>query len=391
MRLLFLLAPLLLAYNSGQTQKITEHTVHSDLLDMDRELLVYTPWQLEEYDDAKLNVIYVFDAQSRSLFDLVHATVELYAPGPMPFMVVGIKSPYIEDRQWSRNTEMLPPADNPEWLERYNGYAGKSDSLLLFVEQELLPWVEAHYPTLPRRVAVGHSNGANLILHAMVTRPAIFTDYLAFSPNFAYDDQQLLRRLKTYRVAPLPYRPFLYVSRGNEGPDTGFPGWDTAATAGWQQLDSLKRAGGLDIVTEAFPDQSHMKAFVRALPSALEQFFISAFQNGENTIAYLKLLEEGYRPLNPDLTNGLAYFAHQGGNTEAALEILDFSVERFPHDSNLRDSQGEMLQALGRMEEARRAYEAALSVLETGRAGMKEEDYLQTKAYYENRLAELDN
>ncbi len=163
MRLFYLFFLLLLTTSLGHAQKITEHTIHSDVLDMDRELLVYTPWQLEEFDDAKVNVIYVFDAQARSFFDLVHATVDLYGPGPMPFLVVGVKSPYIADRQWNRNTEMLPAPDNPEWIERYNGYAGKADSLLLFLERELLPWVDDNYPTLPRRVAVGHSNGANYV------------------------------------------------------------------------------------------------------------------------------------------------------------------------------------------------------------------------------------
>ena len=392
MRLFYLSALLLLITSFSHAQKIEEHTLHSDLLGMDRELLVYTPWQLEEYDDAKLNVIYVFDAQARSLFDLVHATVDLYGPAPMPFMVVGVKSPYIEERQWNRNTEMLPAPDDPAWVERYGGYAGKADSLLLFMKQELMPWVDATYPTLPRRVAVGHSNGATLILHAMVTQPGIFTDYLAFSPNFAYDDQQISRRLQTYKGVQRPYPPFVYVSSGNEGAGTGFNGWDTAAKAGWQQLDSLSKAGEIDLVTEALPGQGHMKSYVRALPSALEQFFSSAFQNASHAVGYLKLIEdEGHRSLNAGLVNGLAYFAHRDGKTEAGLGILAFAVERFPDDSNLLDSQGELLQSLGRVEEARVAYEAALSVLAAEHSNMSEEDYQQTKAYYEERLLKLDD
>ena len=387
---LFCFSFLLLLSHLGHAQRITEDTLHSDLLDMDRELIIYTPWQLEEFDDTKLNVIYVFDAQARSLFDLVHATVDLYGPGPMPFMVVGIKSPFLRDRQWSRNTEMLPAPDNPEWIERYGGYAGKADSMLLFLEQELLPWVDEHYPTLPRRVAIGHSNGANLILHAMVTKPAIFTDYLAFSPNFAYDDQQIVRRLKTYDPPQLPYHPFLYVSRGNEADTTGFYGWDAAADIGWQQLDSLAQTGKMDILTESFPDQTHMKAFVRALPSALEHFFASAFQSGDNAVAYLKQLEkDGHRSLNSNLVNGMAYFANQDGHHDDALKILAFAVERFPEDSNLRDSQGEILQSLDRTEEARTAYEAALSVLEVERGDLNEEDYLRRKEGYEARLTKL--
>ena len=381
---------LLLLSHLSYAQKITKDTLHSDLLDMDRELIIYTPWQLDEFDDARLPVIYVFDAEARSLFDLVHATVDLYGAGPMPFMVVGVKSPFIKDRHWNRNTEMLPAPDNPEWIERYGGYAGKADSMLLFLEQELLPWVDEHYPTLPRRVAIGHSNGANLILQAMLTRPGIFTDYLAFSPNFTYDDRQIGRRLETYVPPPLPYQPFLYVSRGNETDTTGFYGWDAAADAGWHQLDSLAQTGKMDILTEAFPDQTHMKAFVRALPSALEHFFTSAFQDGDNAVAYLKQLEQqGHRSLNPNLVNGMAYYASQDGYHADALKILAFAVERFPDDSNLRDSQGEILQLLDRTEEARTAYEAALSVLEVERSNLSKEEYLRKRESYETRLTRL--
>ncbi len=174
------------------------------------------------------------------------------------------------------------------------------------------------------------------------------------------------------------------------GPATGFNGWDTAADAGWERLDSLSQTGKMGIVMEAFPEQSHMKSFVRALPSALEHFFAGAFQDGDNAVAYLKQLEtEGHRSLNPNLVNGMAYFANKDGNTEGALTILNFAVARFPDDSNLRDSQGEMLQSLGRIKEARLAYEAAISVLAAGRSGMEEEEYLRTKAYYEKHLLDL--
>ena len=384
------LSLLLTCATTLSAQTIIRDTLHSQILNMDRELIIYKPWQLEEIDGAKVNVIYVFDAQSRALFDLVHATVNLYGSNSMPFMVVGVASPYIRDRKWNRNTEFLPMPEHKEWIDRFGGFAGKADSLIQFLGDELIPYIDDKYPTLPRRLAIGHSNGGNMILHALFTRPGVFTDYLAFSPNWSYDYRQIVRGLKQFQAPDASYRPFLYVNRGNESPKTGFWGWDTGGDVAYRVLDSLAQTENMDIVTEAFPEQSHMKTYVRGLPSALEQFFASAFGNVENLSGYLDQLEAGkHLDVNADLVNDLAYDAFWGGNAETGNAIVEMGIARFPTDSNLHDSHGEMLEALERKDDAKRAYETALTTLEKEKAQLSKEDYDGKKKAYQQRLTDL--
>lgn len=138
-------------------------------------------------------------------------------------------------------------------------------------------------------------------------------------------------------------------------------------------------------------DQTHMKSFLRGLPEGLEQSFHEAFQDGENAVAYLKLLEEeGHRELNPNLVNGMPYFAFGDGHTEDALAIIDYASERFPDDSNLHDSRGEFLVALDRKEEAGAAITRALELLEAERSKLKPDDYAGKQEMYTEHLEELE-
>jgi pimeloyl-ACP methyl ester carboxylesterase len=57
-----------------------------------------------------------------------------------------------------------------------------------YLAEELIPWVEQRYRTVPERVVFGHSLSASFVVHTLLNRPALFSGYIAVSaPLWRYD------------------------------------------------------------------------------------------------------------------------------------------------------------------------------------------------------------
>ena len=114
----------------------------------ERQVLIYTPNNYPNFDQTYYDVIYVFDAQDRTMFDLVHCLLNI-ACKPDPdggkstnFIIVGICSPTLWDINYFRNHDYLPmPLHGNTGLFKEGYYYGKSPDLKKFVKNELMPYV----------------------------------------------------------------------------------------------------------------------------------------------------------------------------------------------------------------------------------------------------------
>ena len=153
---------------AGQAQvpleSVKELTMKSEYFNHERQLLIYTPDNYPNFDQTYYDVIYVFDAQDRTMFDLVHCLLNI-ACKPDPdggkstnFIIVGICSPTLWDINYFRNHDYLPmPLHGNNGLFKEGYYYGKSPDLKKFVKNELMPYVKTHYRTSGRSLAIGHS------------------------------------------------------------------------------------------------------------------------------------------------------------------------------------------------------------------------------------------
>ena len=86
----------------------------SEFFNHERQVLIYTPVGYQQYDQTYYDVIYVFDAQDRTMFDLVHCLLNIACkPDPdggrsQSFIIVGICSPNLWDINYFRNHDYLP-------------------------------------------------------------------------------------------------------------------------------------------------------------------------------------------------------------------------------------------------------------------------------------------
>lgn len=158
-------------------------------------------------------------------------------------LVVGIGYPGEADFHVAqRLRDYTPSVSRPEAAAEEGG----ADRLLDFIEQQLKPLVASRYPVDPARQALfGHSLGGLFVLHALSTRPASFSTYLASSPSIWWDRHRVMNRLPALERTAADLRPQVQISVGalEDDPPAGpIPADIRALLADRQMVAPARRA-----------------------------------------------------------------------------------------------------------------------------------------------------
>ena len=250
--------------------KVEEIIFESKELDQTRQVLVYTPANYSFNKLGYYNVIYVFDANDRPLFDATNGIVNMMADGSQDFIVVGIKSTFIEEKMYGRNHDLLP-SDTKRNLGPKSG--GNAEAFLAYMKNEVVPYIESNYRTLPHRTVVGHSLGGSFVVYAMLHEPELFDNYIALSPNLADDDQRLVRGLQNFDSGQFDGTKFLYLSNANEY--EAYPAWKSANENAFRIVREKLVTDHFKAVMESYPEEGHRSGFVPGFTSAMRTYLDS--------------------------------------------------------------------------------------------------------------------
>ncbi|MCT4673746.1 MAG: alpha/beta hydrolase-fold protein [Prolixibacteraceae bacterium] len=259
-----------LAYGQ-QIAEVKSVTIKSKNLKQKRELLIYLPVGYNENKYTHYDVIYIFDAQNRMLFDYVHSILGFQDHGDKEFIIVGITSPYYEKTDYARNNDMLPAPRYTEPKEFYNGYSGNANNFLNFIEKEVISYINHHYRTLGNNIAIGHSLSASLVIYSILQKPNMFNDIIAISPNLAFDKGRLIEDLLQYDYSKIKPHGFLYTSMANEGIEYWKP-WKPAYKKFRKYIkDSLDKV--YEYTYAEFPKRNHWTTYPASVQTALKRYF----------------------------------------------------------------------------------------------------------------------
>lgn len=134
-----------------------------------------------------------------------------------------------------------------------------------YLAEELIPWVEQYYRTVPERVVFGHSLSASFVVHTLLNRPALFRGYVAASaPLWRYDSLARDMRLGLARAAQAGAAVYLTVGE-----------LETDSIRGGMQrfADALRTAPTGQAPASTFSallDEDHNSTPLRSLYNALE-------------------------------------------------------------------------------------------------------------------------
>lgn len=197
-------------------------TLTSSVLGERRQADVFVPTQ-PAGSTARFPVLYTLDGEV-SFVHTVSAASMLSGQEEMPQAIV------VAVRNVDRERDFIPAATNPANVPSDLATAGGADRFLAFLEQELIPYINAHYPTQPYRVLIGHSFGGLFAVHALTERPALFQGYVALEPSLWWDAGTQTTRLLARLARPETGLVRLVVAEG-VGRERMGPRWPEVAKA----------------------------------------------------------------------------------------------------------------------------------------------------------------
>jgi predicted alpha/beta superfamily hydrolase len=192
---------------------------HSRYLERDRTVLVYLPPGYDASTADRYPVLYLHDGQN--IFDRAtsfgeewqvdESAQELITAGEIePLIVVGIYN------SGDHRVDEYTPTP-----EAKNGRGGHADDYGRMLVEELKPFIDSTYKTLPGagNTAIGGSSlGGLLTLHLGLRYPLAFSKLAILSPSVWWDGRVILREVESL-TAKLPLRIWLDAGTA-EGVDT---------------------------------------------------------------------------------------------------------------------------------------------------------------------------
>jgi predicted alpha/beta superfamily hydrolase len=365
---------------------VTHVRVHSNVYNVDRDISVWLPTGLPK-TGVRYAVLVFPDAEEKVQFRSALANIDFLVNRGLvpPIMVLGV--PFLKNR-----IHELTPAATGATAQNYPA-AGGADQTLQFIADELLPWADAHYPTLPVHILVGHSAGGLLALEAMVARPDLFRVLIALSPVLYWNDGAYGNDVAARIVADTQRDRTLFVASGGleagglEGPID--PATTKFAERLRDLLDSTHNTRLSFARREYAKDQHNMTplpGLIDGLRMAFEPMVVpidSIFlqlieKHVEDSAAIHQIardLESRYNaaaaslgipaPFPERSLDVLGGYSLQVKQPALAVSLLRQNLDRYPHSANAHESLGEALAAVADTSRAVAELRAAITLAQT--------------------------
>ena len=196
------------AVRSTEVTFATHYRWTSPALGQDRSIYVWKPPLLP---GQRAPVLYVLDGGLDQDFPHIAGLAQLATVNNnfTPPIVVGIATQ-------NRKRELTAPPTDPRFAAAGEPWGG-APAFRSYLVDEVLPFVQAHYPVSGQRVLAGESAAALFVVETWLRTPTHFTGYIAISPSLWYDAQLLAKQaaalLATHPAPP----PRIYLTNADEG------------------------------------------------------------------------------------------------------------------------------------------------------------------------------
>lgn len=170
-------------FNTG-----SEQTLSSKIMGQERKVWIHIPNSNggnKIKDKGRYPVIYLLDGSEN--FNTVVSITEHMSESSLcpPMIVVGIlPSNRVSDLTIGTDKE-LP------------GVVGNGEKFMSFIEKELIPYIDATYPTTTYKTFIGHSLGGLTVMNTFLHQPDLFNSYVSLDGSLWWDNQKTVKEAKT--------------------------------------------------------------------------------------------------------------------------------------------------------------------------------------------------
>ena len=281
--------------------------------------------------------------------------------------------------------------------------SGGGDNFIAFIEKEVIPYVNANYPTTSYKMLIGHSLGGLIVMDVAMNHTNLFNAYVAIDPSMWWDKSKLLKEItKSYATKKMD-GVSLYLACANtmeDGMTTTTVRKDTSkltehirAILETNDLLNKDKNSKLKYLFKYYDKDDHGSVPLIAEYDALHFIFdfynlklsTSEFMNMNKDVItkiekhYAKVSEKfGYTVLVPEtMANSMGYALTSQKKYDEAEYIFQLNIKNYPGSANVYDSMGDCYLAKGDKEKAIANFKKALSI---------NSNFIETKSKLEKLL-----
>ena len=338
-------------------------------------------------------VIYLLDGDE-NFNDIVSMTEFMSNAGICPPMiVVGIL-------HQSRMAELTFGTD-----KETPGVVGNGEKFILYLEKELMPYIESNYPTASYKIFIGHSVGGLAVVNTLIHHQNLFNAYISLDAALWWNNQQIVKDAKVILANNNYKGKTLFMALANrmeKGMDTLAVQKDT--TEGTELIRS-----NLEFVKDIFKNKTNQLRFqhkfyenddhssVRLIGEydalrfifdyyklkiynselndpdfKLDSLLVTHYKNVSDQIGYL------IKPAESQV-NGLGYYMLNQKQFMKAEALFKLNIINYPGAANCYDGLGDLYLAKGDKAKAIESFKKTLTLKPIPETKQKLETLLKEK------------
>jgi hypothetical protein len=246
--------------------------------------------------------------------------------------------------------------------------SGRAPAVLRFLQEELVPWIDARYRTRPLRIGFGSSSSAIFAIYALFSAPDLFRSAIAAGPMFAeFDYARVSAILEAALARRAANAAVLFYTQGDQPELTS----DLRSFEAMLKRHAASGRGALRWAFDPEPGENHGSLAQKTLHDGLRTLFSDWAQLSE------RMADEGIGAIKAHKARLAAFFGYDIGLGRAAyapvrarltrekrydllVELLKLASEDRPDDYYSYLSLAIAHQQAGQLREAAAAYETAI-------------------------------
>lgn len=370
-------------------------SVQSKILGEQRKIWVHVPDRADNSTE-RYPVVYVLDGDGHfsSVVGMIQQLSTINGNMMCPKMiVVGIPN---TDRTRDLTPTHIDPRFDPDppyvtiTDSAFMKTSGGGENFIAFLEKELMPYIEAKYPTAPYKMLIGHSFGGLAVMQTFVHHTHLFDAYICIDPSMWWDKQKLLKQTEKALAERKFEGKSLYLGIANtmdSGMDINTMLKDAAPETKhirsiWalQAAFEINKQNSLKYRCKYYPDDTHGSAPLITTYDALRFIFdfypleFSFKDFTDSTTAFADKFQHHFAQLskkmgyeikpNQDDINYFGYDALGKKQFKRAERFFKINVDNYPESFNVYDSYGDYFIAIGDKANAAIQLKKALAIKE---------------------------
>jgi uncharacterized protein len=358
----------------------TIDSIQSKILNEKRKFRIYVPTASSEsaYGKQRYPIIYSIDGDE-NYFTMLAGTVRylstIYEPVIPEYIVVNIM-----DTDRTRDCTPTHRAYDP-----YYATSGGSENFISFIEKELIPYIDAKYPTTTNRTITGGSLAGLLSMQVFLHHNQLFNSYIPSDPSLWWDDDLTVKQAEKV-LANTKYKgTSLYIGIANNIPT----GWDintvekdTSRASGhirpilkMKKVLEKNKDNGLNFQSKYYNDETHFSINLMTIYDAL-RFMYKDYNNiaitekdildtATNLFDKLKSHYANYKTDIPgSKINDTGYWALYLKQFKKAEELFNYNLDKYPESYKVYVALGDYYAALDDKPNAINNYKKSLAIEE---------------------------